>query len=82
MLSPKMQRSVRINESQLLLLAEKARYGEHLFGPLYKRTSDNSKWQLRWFNLYQVGRECDPRLHRGGDVAYLCVPFIVRKSMS
>ncbi|KAF0291344.1 Ras-specific guanine nucleotide-releasing factor 1 [Amphibalanus amphitrite] len=53
MLSPKMQRSVRINESQLLMLAEKARYGEHLFGPLYKRTSDNSKWQLRWFNLYQ-----------------------------
>ncbi|XP_037094562.1 ras-specific guanine nucleotide-releasing factor 1-like, partial [Pollicipes pollicipes] len=53
MLSPKMQRSVRINDNQLLMLAEKARYDQHMCGSLYKRTSDNSKWQLRWFNLYQ-----------------------------
>ncbi|XP_037078943.1 ras-specific guanine nucleotide-releasing factor 1-like [Pollicipes pollicipes] len=53
MLSPKMQRSVRINDNQLLMLAEKARYAQHMFGSLYKRTSDNSKWRLRWFNLYQ-----------------------------
>ena len=54
MLSPKMQRGVRINDNQLLMLAEKARYDQYMCGSLYKRTCDNSKWQLRWFNLYQV----------------------------
>lgn len=57
MLSPKMQRmqrSVRINDGQLLGLAEKARYDSRLSGYLYKRSSDNSKWLLRWFRLYQV----------------------------
>ncbi|XP_043192498.1 ras-specific guanine nucleotide-releasing factor 2-like [Amphibalanus amphitrite] len=53
MLSPKMQRGVRINDNQLLMLAEKARYDQYMCGSLYKRTCDNSKWQLRWFNLYQ-----------------------------
>ena len=60
MLSPKMQRmqrSVRINDGQLLGLAEKARYDSRLSGYLYKRSSDNSKWLLRWFRLYQV-RAC------------------------
>ncbi|XP_023333747.1 ras-specific guanine nucleotide-releasing factor 1, partial [Eurytemora carolleeae] len=61
MLSPKMQRiqrSVRINEGQLLGLAEKARYSQPLYdcvlaGHLYKRCSDSNKWLLRWFRLYQ-----------------------------
>ena len=57
MLSPKVQRiqrSIRINEGQLLGLAEKARYDSRLAGFLYKRCADNNKWLLRWFRLYQV----------------------------
>lgn len=54
MFSPKMQRPVRINEAQLLNLAERARYDSTFAGNLYKRTSDGAKWQLRWFTLYQV----------------------------
>ncbi len=57
-LSPKMpqrmQRSVRINDGQLLGLAEKARYDARRSGYLYKRCSDSSKWLQRWFRLYQV----------------------------
>ncbi|XP_043516819.1 ras-specific guanine nucleotide-releasing factor 1-like isoform X3 [Frieseomelitta varia] len=53
MLSPKMQRSVRVNDSQLAMLAEKARYDHSLSGYLHKRTADLAKWQLRWFVLYQ-----------------------------
>ena len=59
MLSPKvqrMQRSIRINDGQLLGLAEKARYDSRLAGFLYKRCADNNKWLLRWFRLYQVKR--------------------------
>lgn len=49
-----MQRSLRMNDIQLLALAEKGLNHDHgLRGYLYKRTSDNSKWQLRWFLLYQ-----------------------------
>ena len=63
MLSPKVQRmqqlalpsrTVRINEGQLLGLAEKARYDSRRAGYLYKRCSDSSKWLQRWFRLYQV----------------------------
>jgi hypothetical protein len=57
MLSPKvqrMQRSIRINDGQLLGLAEKARYDSRLSGFLYKRCADSNKWLLRWFRLYQV----------------------------
>ncbi len=57
MLSPKMQRmqrSVRINDGQLVGLAEKAKFDSRLVGYLYKRCSDSSKWLLRWFRLYQV----------------------------
>ncbi|XP_059080751.1 ras-specific guanine nucleotide-releasing factor 2-like isoform X2 [Tigriopus californicus] len=56
MLSPKMQRyqrSIRINDGQLLGLAEKARNDSRLSGYLYKRSSDSTKWLLRWFRLYQ-----------------------------
>ncbi|XP_043476334.1 ras-specific guanine nucleotide-releasing factor 2-like isoform X2 [Leptopilina heterotoma] len=53
MLSPKMQRTVRVNESQLLMLSEKARYDHSISGYLHKRTSDSTKWQSRWFVLYQ-----------------------------
>ncbi|XP_043515989.1 ras-specific guanine nucleotide-releasing factor 2-like isoform X4 [Frieseomelitta varia] len=53
MLSPKMQKSVRMNDSQLAMLAEKARYDQSLSGYLHKRSADLAKWQLRWFVLYQ-----------------------------
>lgn len=56
MLSPKMQRTIRINENQVLMLAEKARHDHNYSGYLYKRSSDSNKWQLRWFTLYQVSQ--------------------------
>ena len=67
MLSPKVQRmqhqlalhrgTVRINDGQLLGLAEKARYDSRRAGYLYKRCSDSSKWLQRWFRLYQVASD-------------------------
>ena len=53
----RIQRSVRINDGQLLGLAEKARYDSRLSGFLHKRCSDSNKWLLRWFRLYQVRPE-------------------------
>ncbi|KAJ0175325.1 hypothetical protein K1T71_009466 [Dendrolimus kikuchii] len=53
MLSPKMQRSIRVNDGQLIALSEKAQYDHSQAGYLHKRSSDNTKWQLRWFILYQ-----------------------------
>ncbi|XP_069694869.1 ras-specific guanine nucleotide-releasing factor 2-like [Periplaneta americana] len=53
MLSPKMQRTVRVNENQLLMLSERAHYDHSLAGYLHKRTADSTKWQPRWFVLYQ-----------------------------
>ncbi|XP_017883242.1 ras-specific guanine nucleotide-releasing factor 2-like isoform X2 [Ceratina calcarata] len=53
MLSPKMQRTVRVNDSQLVMMSEKAQYDHSLKGYLHKRTADSAKWQLRWFILYQ-----------------------------
>ncbi|XP_024946979.1 ras-specific guanine nucleotide-releasing factor 2 isoform X3 [Cephus cinctus] len=53
MLSPKMQRTVRVNDSQLVMLSERAKYDHSLAGHLHKRTADSAKWQLRWFVLYQ-----------------------------
>lgn len=54
MLSPKMQRAIRVNDNQLVMLAERAHYDCTLTGHLHKRTADSTKWQLRWFVLYQV----------------------------
>ena len=48
-----MQKTVRINESQLLLLSAKARVENTLSGMLWKRSADTGKWQQRWFALYQ-----------------------------
>jgi hypothetical protein len=56
MLSPKMQRTVRVNENQLIMLSERAHYDHSQAGYLHKRSADSSKWQLRWFVLYQVSR--------------------------
>ena len=62
MLSPKMQRIraasyIRINDGQLLGIAEKAKYDSRKCGYLYKRSSqDYNRWQRRWFRLYQVYR--------------------------
>jgi hypothetical protein len=55
MLSPKMQRTVRVNDSQLVMLSERAHYDHNMTGYLYKKTADSTKWQQRWFVLYQVG---------------------------
>ncbi|KAG5680535.1 hypothetical protein PVAND_010039 [Polypedilum vanderplanki] len=52
MLSPKMQRSVRVNENQLIMLSDKAQHDNSMQGYLYKRTSSD-RWQLRFFLLYQ-----------------------------
>ncbi|CAB0020603.1 unnamed protein product [Nesidiocoris tenuis] len=54
MLSPKMQRTIRVNDAQLIMLSERAHYDHNYSGYLHKRSSDNTKWQLRWFILYQV----------------------------
>ena len=58
MLSPKMQhriqRGVRINDGQLLGIAEKAKYDSRKSGYLFKRSSDGNRWLRRWFRLYQV----------------------------
>lgn len=54
MLSPKMQRQIRINENQLIMLSERARDDHSHTGYLHKKSADSSKWQLRWFVLYQV----------------------------
>ena len=54
MLSPKMQRSIRVNDSQLVMLSERAQFDNSRAGYLYKRTADSNKWQNRWFVLYQV----------------------------
>lgn len=48
-----MQRSLRMNELQLLALSEKALHDNGLRGYLFKRTNENSKWQLRWFIIFQ-----------------------------
>ncbi|EGK97627.1 AGAP001238-PB [Anopheles gambiae str. PEST] len=48
-----MQRSVRVNENQLIMLSDRAQYDHSMHGYLHKRTSDNNKWQMRWFVLYQ-----------------------------
>ncbi|XP_012281932.1 ras-specific guanine nucleotide-releasing factor 2 [Orussus abietinus] len=53
MISPKMQRTVRVNDAQLVMLSERAHYDHSLAGHLYKKTADSAKWQLRWFVLYQ-----------------------------
>ncbi|KAI1301458.1 Ras-specific guanine nucleotide-releasing factor 2 [Halotydeus destructor] len=47
-----MQRSLRMNEIQLYALSDKALNDNGLRGYLFKRTSENSKWQLRWFLVY------------------------------
>ncbi|KAL3290090.1 hypothetical protein HHI36_023458, partial [Cryptolaemus montrouzieri] len=53
MLSPKMQRTIRVNDNQLVMLSERAHYDNSQAGYLHKRSADCSKWQLRWFVLYQ-----------------------------
>ncbi|XP_046679239.1 ras-specific guanine nucleotide-releasing factor 1-like [Homalodisca vitripennis] len=53
MLSPKMQRTVRVNDSQLVMLSERAHFDHSVAGYLHKKTADSTKWQLRWFILYQ-----------------------------
>ncbi|CAG9855230.1 unnamed protein product [Phyllotreta striolata] len=53
MLSPKMQRTIRVNENQLIMLSERAHYDHSQAGYLHKRSADSNKWQMRWFVLYQ-----------------------------
>ncbi|XP_075210397.1 ras-specific guanine nucleotide-releasing factor 1-like [Lycorma delicatula] len=53
MLSPKMQRTIRVNDSQLAMLSDRAHFDHNMAGYLHKKTADSTKWQLRWFVLYQ-----------------------------
>lgn len=53
LLSPKMQKSIKVNESQLMYLSERADGDKRIEGPLWKKSSSD-KWQLRFFVLYQV----------------------------
>ncbi|XP_031336878.1 ras-specific guanine nucleotide-releasing factor 2-like isoform X2 [Photinus pyralis] len=48
-----MQRTIRLNENQLIMLSERAQNDNSQSGYLHKRSADSSKWQLRWFVLYQ-----------------------------
>lgn len=64
MLSPKMQRSIRVNDSQLVMLSERAHFDHSKAGYLHKRTADSNKWQMRWFVLYQVSEKFSPWCNR------------------
>lgn len=46
--------AVRVNDAQLVMLSERAHYDHSLTGYLHKRAAESTKWQLRWFVLYQV----------------------------
>lgn len=46
--------AVRVNDAQLVMLSERAHYDHSQTGYLHKRAADSTKWQLRWFVLYQV----------------------------
>jgi hypothetical protein len=48
-----MQRSLRLNDVQLLALAEKSLHDNGLKGYLFKKSSEGNRWQLRWFVLFQ-----------------------------
>ncbi|CAG7729514.1 unnamed protein product, partial [Allacma fusca] len=48
-----MQRSIRVNESQILMLAEKARFDHVMAGYLFKKSNGASKWTRRYFILFQ-----------------------------
>lgn len=54
MLSPKMQRCVRVVDNQLLMLSDRARTDSTLTGNLHKKASDSGRWKNRYFVLYQV----------------------------
>eukprot|EP00102_Acyrthosiphon_pisum_P026621 XP_016663831.1 PREDICTED: ras-specific guanine nucleotide-releasing factor 2-like isoform X2 [Acyrthosiphon pisum] len=53
MLSPKMQRCVRVVDNQLLMLSDRARTDSTLTGNLHKKASDSGRWKNRFFVLYQ-----------------------------
>lgn len=48
-----MQKGIRVNEGQLLYLANKAKQEKTQKSYLYKKSADTGKWQQRWFLLYQ-----------------------------
>jgi len=62
-----MQRAVRVNDAQMVMLAERAHFDQSLSGYLHKRTADYTKWQLRWFVLYQVSVQHQKQ--SGGDLS-------------
>ncbi|CAA3006361.1 Hypothetical predicted protein [Olea europaea subsp. europaea] len=62
--------SFNINEQQLVALIEKGLSDNSLRGFLYKRSSTNSKWRLKWFLLFEnmlfyfdVGQEAQNYYH-------------------
>ncbi|KAF7269538.1 hypothetical protein GWI33_017431 [Rhynchophorus ferrugineus] len=52
-LSPKIQKSIKVNESQLLFLSERGKGDPDFEGLLWKKSKTSEKWQLRHFILYQ-----------------------------
>ena len=61
-----MQKAVRIEDAQLLHLANRAKTDHTIAGILQKKSSDAVKWKQRWFALYQnllfyFENDCSPR---------------------
>jgi len=54
MLSPKLQRPIRVNDMQLIMLSERAHRDHSIAGYLQKKTAGNGQWRQRYFVLYQV----------------------------
>lgn len=46
MLSPKMQRSVRVNENQLIMLSDKAQYDHSMVSAAVSRRNDEKKTKI------------------------------------
>lgn len=46
-----MQKGTRINDTHINILATKAKVESTTSGPLYRRNTDSTKWQLKWFAL-------------------------------
>ncbi|XP_033120543.1 ras-specific guanine nucleotide-releasing factor 1-like isoform X1 [Anneissia japonica] len=48
-----MQKAIRLDETQVLNLATKAKTDNSICGYLQKKSSDGQKWKIRWCALYQ-----------------------------
>lgn len=48
-----MQKAIRLDDSQLLMLAGRAKTDFTIAGNLQKKSSDTGKWKQRWCALYE-----------------------------